>query len=108
MSQAINQSTTSKFHNLSNEMLADAIGNADAVLKSAEAEAKALKDEFKRRGLASAEGEHYAVTVTPQISTRLDTAAVRAHLGADVGRFEKPAITQVVRVRAVHRLSAAA
>jgi len=33
----------SRFHNLSNEALADAIGQADAVLKGAEAEVKALK-----------------------------------------------------------------
>jgi hypothetical protein len=43
--------TYSRFHNLSNETLADAIGNADALLKGAEAEVKALKDEFKDRGL---------------------------------------------------------
>jgi hypothetical protein len=40
-----------RFHNLTNEMLADAIGQANAVLKGAEAECKALKDEFKQRGL---------------------------------------------------------
>jgi hypothetical protein len=33
MAQAAIDPTTSKFHNLSNEMLADAIGQADAVLK---------------------------------------------------------------------------
>jgi len=32
-----------RFHNLSNEALADAIGRADAVLKGAEAECKALE-----------------------------------------------------------------
>jgi hypothetical protein len=35
MAQATHAYTTSKFHNLSNEALADAIGNADAVLKGA-------------------------------------------------------------------------
>ena len=49
MAQATNLSTTSKFHNLSHEMLADAIGQADALLKGAEAEVKALKEEFKAR-----------------------------------------------------------
>ena len=33
------------------QQLADALGHADAVLKGAEAECKALKDEIKRRGL---------------------------------------------------------
>jgi hypothetical protein len=32
-----------RFHNLSNEALADAIGRVDAVLKGAEAECKALE-----------------------------------------------------------------
>jgi hypothetical protein len=40
MAEAIHAYTTSKFHNLSNEALADAIGNADAILKGAEAECK--------------------------------------------------------------------
>jgi hypothetical protein len=62
MPQATNLSTTSRFHNLTNEMLADAIGGADAVLKGAEAEAKALKEEFKSRGLLTAAGEHFTVT----------------------------------------------
>jgi hypothetical protein len=49
MAQATHAYITSKFHNLSNEALADAIGQADAVLKGAEAECKALKDEAERR-----------------------------------------------------------
>ena len=51
MAQATHAYTTSKFHNLSNEALADAIGHAEALLKGAEAECKALKEEFKSRGL---------------------------------------------------------
>ena len=46
MAQATNPSTTSRFHNLSNGALADALGHADAVLKGAEAECRALKDEI--------------------------------------------------------------
>jgi hypothetical protein len=60
----------SRFHNLSNEALADAIGQADAVLKGAEAEVKALKDEFKSRGLLTAAGEHFTVTRSDQVSSR--------------------------------------
>jgi hypothetical protein len=41
MAQAIHNNITSKFHNLSNEALADAIGNADLALKAHEAEVKA-------------------------------------------------------------------
>jgi hypothetical protein len=48
MAQATDSPTTSRFHNLSSAALADALGHADAVLKGAEAECKALKDEIKR------------------------------------------------------------
>ena len=37
-----NTTTPSRFHNLSNEALTDALGHADAVLKGAEAECVAL------------------------------------------------------------------
>ena len=53
MAQANLTSTTSRFHNLSDQALADALGHADSVLKGAEAECKSLKDEFKRRGLTN-------------------------------------------------------
>ena len=43
--------TASRFHNLSDAALADEIGRMDAIVKSAEAELKALKDEFKARGV---------------------------------------------------------
>jgi phosphotransacetylase len=40
MAQADHAYITSRFHNLSNAALADALGHADAVLKGAEAESK--------------------------------------------------------------------
>ena len=61
MAQATHNSI--RFHNLSNETLADALGHADAVLKGAEAECRALKDEIKRRGLLEATGENFAIRV---------------------------------------------
>jgi hypothetical protein len=88
MAQAINPSITSRFHNLSNEALADALGPADALLKGAEAECKALKDEVKLRGLLKANGENFAFRVAEQISGRLDVAAVKQHLGDSWRRFE--------------------
>ena len=53
-----------RFHNLSNEALADAIGNADLALKVHEAEVKALKEEFKQLGnvLTAAGGQHVTVS----------------------------------------------
>ena len=84
----------SRFHNLSNEALADAIGQADAVLKGAEAEYKALKDEFKSRGLLIAAGEHFSITRSDQVSSRLDVdgrvSNVRTfHRESDMGRTHR-------------------
>ena len=64
--------TVSRFHNLSDEALADAIGRADAIVKGAEAELAALKDEFKARALADDADDEFAVTATEQISGRID------------------------------------
>jgi hypothetical protein len=100
--------TTSRFHNLSNEALADALGRADAVATAADDELKALKEEFKARGLKQAAGAEFAVTATEQIAGRLDAKAVKAHLGASYSRFEKAVISTVIRVKAAHRLAIAA
>jgi hypothetical protein len=96
-----------RFHNLSNEALADAIGHADAVLKGAEAECKALKDEFKSRGLLTAAGERFTVNRSDQVSSRLDVTAVKQFLGDAWRKFEAAGITTVIRVKAVQRLAAA-
>jgi hypothetical protein len=108
MAQATILSSISRFHNLSPAQLADAIGHADALLKGAEAETKALKEEFKRRGLLDAAGEHFAVRASEQISGRLDAKAVREFLGDRYPRFEQAVVSTVIRIRAVERLAAAA
>ena len=108
MAQATNPSTTSRFHNLSNAALADALGYADASLKGAETECKALKDEIKRRGLLEAAGDDFAIRVAEQISGRLDVAAVKQYLGNSWRRFEVATVSTVVRIKAVHRLAHAA
>ena len=106
MAQATNNYT--QFHNLSNEALADAIGHADLALKAHEAEVKALKDEFKNRGLLTTAGEHFAVTRSDQFSSRLDVSAVKAFLGESWRRFETTSITTVIRIKATQRLASAA
>src|SRR6476661_9446054 len=106
MAQAIEVPT--RFHNLSSSALADALGHADAVLKGAEAECKALKDEIKRRGLLEAAGDSFAIRVSEQISGRLDVAAVKQHLGESWRRFEIAAVSTVVRIKAVERFASAA
>lgn len=108
MAQATNLPTISRFHNLSNEALADALGHADAVLKGAEAECKTLKDEFKRRGLIEVAGESFTVTATEQIAGRLDTKAVKEFLGDTYRRFEVAVVSTVIRIKAVRRFANAA
>jgi hypothetical protein len=105
MAQAIANHT--RFHNLTNEMLADLIGHSDSVLKGAEAELLALKSEFKQRGILSASGERFTVTRSDQVSSRLDVGAVKAFLGESWRRFEASAISTVIRVKAVQHLAAA-
>ena len=63
----LKNTTVSRFHNLSDEALADAIGRADAIVKGAEAELATLKDEFKARGLSEVAGDEFTVTATEQI-----------------------------------------
>jgi hypothetical protein len=108
MAQATNPSITSRSHNLSNEALADELGHADALLKGAEAECKALKDEFKRRGILTVAGEQFTVTRSEQISGRLDVSAVRQYLGDSWRRFEVATVSTVIRIKAVQRFAAAA
>jgi hypothetical protein len=100
---AIQQNTTSRFHNLSDAALADELGRVDSISKAAEAEVKALKDEFKARGLAGATGDAFAVTATEQIAGRLDAKAVREYLGAAYWRFEVAVVSTVIRIKAANR-----
>jgi hypothetical protein len=81
----------SRFHNISNE-----------------AEVKALKDEFKTRGLLTVAGEHFTITRSDQVSSRLDIAAVKSFLGDAWRKFETASITTVIRIKASRRLAHAA
>ena len=110
MAKANNPSTTSpsRFHNVSNEALADLLGQADAVLKGADAECKLLKDEFKRRGLVEVAGGQFTVTATEQIAGRLDSKAVKEYLGESYRRFEVAVISTVIRIKSVQRFATAA
>jgi hypothetical protein len=100
--------TTSRFHNLSDATLADELGRVDAISKAAEAELKALKDEFKTRGLSVAAGDAFMVTATEQIAGRLDAKAVREYLGAAYSRFEVAVVSTVIRVKPAARTLAIA
>ena len=100
--------TTNRFPNLSAAALADELGRVDAIAKAAEAELKALKDEFKARGLTAAAGLSYAVTATEQIAGRLDAKAVREFLGEACSRFEVAVVSTVIRIKPAARTLAIA
>src|SRR5450631_900065 len=100
--------TVSRFHNLSNEALADELGRVDSIVKAAEAELTLLKNEFKARNIAEVAGEQFTVTATEQISGRLDTKAVKAFLGESYVRFEQAVVSTVIRIKAANRLALAA
>ena len=105
---ATQQNITSRFHNLDDPALADELGRVDAISKAAEAELKALKDEFKARGLSAATGDAFMVTATEQIAGRLDAKAVRDYLGAAYARFEVAVVSNVIRVKPAARTLAIA
>ena len=96
--------TISRFHNLSDAALADELGRVDSISKAAETELKALKDEFKARGLLAASGDAFEVTATEQIAGRLDAKAVRDYLGAAYSRFEVAVVSTVIRIKAANRV----
>ena len=108
MATSQNTTTASRFHNLFDAALADELGRVDAISKAAETELKALKDEFKARGLSEAVGEAFTVTATEQIAGRLDTKAVREFLGPSYGRFEIAIVSTVIRIKAANRVLAVA
>jgi hypothetical protein len=101
---AVQQNITSRFHNLSDAALADELGRVDSISKAAEAEMKALKNEFKVRGLSAATGDVFMVTATEQIAGRLDAQAVRDYLGAAYSRFEVAVVSTVIRIKAANRV----
>jgi hypothetical protein len=98
----------SKYHNLSNEALADEIGRVDAIAKAVEAELKSLKDEFKARGLDCAEGLISTVTAAEVFKNTLDTARVREALGDHVRQFEMLVVSTVIRIKPTRRFEALA
>jgi hypothetical protein len=97
-----------RFHNLSHEQLANAIGDADLALKAHEAEVKALKEEFKSRGLLTVAGERFTVTRSDLLSSRLDVPAVKTFLGEGWRRFETASLSTILRIKNTPRLASAA
>jgi hypothetical protein len=105
---AAKQNIISRFHNLSDAALADELGRVDAIVKAADAELTALKNEFKARKLSNVAGDAFTVTGSDQVAWRLDTKAVREFLGDACTRFESVITSTVIRVKTANRLALAA
>ena len=69
------------FENLSDQDLADLIGQMNYKLKADEAELDRYKDEFKRRGNSITRGNKWIVSASTSDSKRLDTKKVKDVLG---------------------------
>jgi hypothetical protein len=82
----------------------DEIGRVDAIAKAAEAELKALKDEFKARGLDCAEGLVSTVTASEVFKNTLDMTRIREALGDHVKQFETLMVSTVIRIKPTRRL----
>lgn len=92
---------TNKFDNYSNEALADMIGAGDVLAKSATARVDELKDEAKRRGIETATGSVYRVSITSVETSRLDTKALRELLGDALDPYYRKTPTCTLRISAL-------
>ena len=95
--------TISRFHNLSDAALADEIGRVDSISKAAEAELKALKDEFRARGLKAATGDGFTGDGdgTDRRTSRRKGGARLSRRG--LRRFEVAVVPTVIRIKPTNR-----
>jgi uncharacterized alkaline shock family protein YloU len=91
---------TNPLHNIASENLANEYGVLKAQADHLAKRLDAIKDEFKRRQVETAEGSQFTVTLGVTVSRRLDTTALKAALGEDICReYEKETTATVVRVK---------
>ncbi len=72
---------TTTFHNHTDTMLADVIGDIDVQAKAMTLRLKAAKEEFKSRGLGRVHGARFTVTKSESVRWTLDNAAVKQAMG---------------------------
>jgi hypothetical protein len=97
----IQESDMIDFSEHTSEALADLAGQYTDAKKTMELKLAAIKDELRSRGVTSVSGEAYDITITEQISSRLDTEEVKAFLGSvRVKKFMKDVCSTVLRVKA--------
>lgn len=93
--------TTTRFDNWSNDHLADEIGAADVEAKAATKRLDELKAEAKRRGIETASGERWRITVDTAERATLDTKALRTLLGDALDPYYRTTPTCTLRISAL-------
>jgi hypothetical protein len=97
-------SILSQFHNLSAGDLVDQLGALKAEIADLETREKALRDELLRRGEPAIDGAAYIATISEAVRWTLNTAAVKAEMGAvwyDAHCRQSLVTTVAVKPRAV-------
>lgn len=94
-----------RFHNLSNEQLADELGRVDSDIKARTEVLDELKDEFKRREITAARGTDFVVSASTSSSKRLDTKRVEAELAGVLDGYYKESTTTRILVKPAPKLS---
>lgn len=94
-----------QFNNLSNEQLADEIGELDTLIKDQDKRLSDLKDAFKARKCSAARGQFFAVTVSESTSKRLDTKKLREALGDALDGYEIESTSVRLLVKPAPRLA---
>jgi len=87
----------SKFDNVSDEMLADRIGDQSRAVKDEEAHLEELKSEARRRGVDST-GSRWAYTIKTTDTSRLDLVALKAKYGDKLKPFYKCSSSETLRI----------
>jgi hypothetical protein len=79
-----------------------------SAVRSASSDALSARFVVTGACLLTAGGERFTVTRSDQISSRLDTAALKAFLGDACRKFETVNISTVIRIKPVLRIATAA
>lgn len=88
------------FHNVSSAILADEYGQLKGEIDVRQERIDAIKAELVARKEERVEGRQVTLTIAKQVSTRLDTKALKAALGDDICReYEKETESTVVRMK---------
>lgn len=93
--------TNSKFANLSDGDLADALGSVKADLAPLAAREKAIKAEIKARGISVAEGALFRVVCAPVVKTVLDTDRLKAERPEVYAAYTYPSASERITITAV-------